>query len=616
MNSRKVGLASRANSGHIEPTGPLKFSKEFPYDGNSQNFYAFRDQLLKEAMRTPVKNFHRATPEDLHFYDPNQPANRQRLVQDPVTSATAKKMFLEENFAAEMPMAGIPPIPGDLEAAMIPFWTLQIKQEEANWKLFDQANTSKRAAEAQMIKYLREITTGSIPEVLDKLIEDGRGTLPIIYAELTQRYSNRHLKAIHEAALNKFNSPMEVSNFHLLIDIRRQREIDFHKESRIPAPGNVYIPQSDEELAYRLYTDLTLAFNGQSVLKIPSHYMEGFRNFEEDHELAQGTTYVQLLNKLKQHMDNVDRQRQKVGLKSSFKVSKLDIGSLEEDSQKGNNIKLNKVELNLIENFKKLKESAKKKIVDSTHEARQTGICYQFSKTGACIRGDSCKYEHMLGGGKNAGPNNEKSVTCTKDRRCGLVDCTVCLTAKMQAQSATAQKGNGVPRWEAANFLCVAQQNGERLDVDVHRANVADGKSSSASTMQLDSGCNSTAISPEGAEKLARRVDTLTRGPKCTTASGEVLSVVAKAHLISPFGAAHVVEGLQHNLASVRDITGRGCSVWFPSLDMGLKWGAYVYDGEGRIVAVADQAEYLMEPLTMQEQVRGMPKITQPNMFA
>ena len=56
--------------------------------------------------------------------------------------------------------------------------------------------------------------------------------------------------------------------------------------------------------------------------------------------------------------------------------------------------------------------------------------------------------------------------------------------------------------------------------------------------------------------------------------------------------------------------------MWFPSLDMGLKWGAYVYDGEGRIVAVADQAEYLMEPLTMQEQVRGMPKITQPNMFA
>lgn len=62
----------------------------------------------------------------------------------------SSSFFLEENFAAEMPMAGIPPIPGDLEAAMIPFWTLQIKQEEANWKLFDQANTSKRAAEAQI----------------------------------------------------------------------------------------------------------------------------------------------------------------------------------------------------------------------------------------------------------------------------------------------------------------------------------------------------------------------------------------------------------------------------------------------------------------------------------
>lgn len=634
--NRGATLSAKGSTSGAEPLGPKTFTKEHPYDGSSQDFIAFRDQLLKEAMRHQVKNFHRATPADGAFYDANQPANMQRLVQDVPNTSTAKKMFLDAVFAADVPMAGVPPIPANLDPASIPLWSLHVKQDELNWKLHEAANASKRAAEATMIRYIREITKGSIISVLDHLIEEGRGTLPVILEELTQRYSNRHQQAVHAAALEKYLGPMEASNFHLLVDIRRQREIDFHKEARPPLPGNVYVPQNDEEVSFRIYNDLILALNGQSVLKIPAHYLEGLKNFEEDRDLEQCNTYVALLEKLKVHMNNIDRQRQKGGLKSSFVVARLDImdegmASTASTGGSNNNVRLNRAELTLVENFKRLDNASKQKFSASLDAARQSNVCFQYQKKGVCPRGDACPYEHVKNGAgagpaRGGAPKKEaasRSPGCTKEQRCGMVDCGVCLTAKLQAQTAAASRENssqgGGARWEApdasARFLCV-QETPERLDVDVHKANIHRDNVSASAKLQLDSGCNSTAISPEGAEMLARRVDAVTRGPRCTTASDQILNVVGKAHMVSPFGAAHVVEGLKHNLSAVKDFTGRDCSVWFPSLDLGLKWGAYIYNSEGRVVAVADQADYMMEPLVMQEHIMGIPQVAHPNIFA
>ena len=425
--------------------------------------------------------------------------------------------------------------------------------------------------------------------------------------------------AVFTSANERKWDKMEVSDAGLLVSGLKDRHREYLESVRNRI-GVALLGPTEEEVAQYVFEVLIGAFGTRPQITLPARYRDSFLEFRRADDLDQKINFVQLLELLCRKMKHTDLIEPTFAKGKAFQVNNLDVCNMNVDqlsssSDSGTAATITSAEKQLISTYRLMSEQNKSKVKTSVNSIVKNQQCFAF-QDGNCKYGDKCKFSH----------DSNAAAGCTSNKRCGRTDCAVCLNMANQKQRSVAvadanvneeatPKGNNSNRWkkkeEAARYLSLSDREVMVQDVDIRRACVS---SLPAVQLQLDSGCSSSCITEEDADRIGKRVVAVENGPVCYTATDEPLKVCARADLLAPLPPAHVVEGLKHSLLALKDFTAMDCSVWFPATDMGLQHGAYIYDADGVVVAVTDQ-NYMLDPLQLEKQVSEMPVINFTNIF-